>query len=160
MAFAGGEDGEPAVFEDPAFPCVQFLRLEALLATGSTCGLSTYQNDANWGLCHDIDEPLRSKGWDGIFRYIEDPDLPTGPIGEVTVWLADSGDVAEVLLEIGGRDLLLVAGEVYEDDLDRPLYLGWLDESVLAFASPDQAETINWMYRGPRHRVQSSNSGK
>lgn len=118
MAFAGGEDSRPALFEHPALPCLQFTRLDALLESGSKCEIGTYQNDFGWGLCRYADSaPIRPEIWDGIYRYAADPDLPIGPIEEVRIWVSDTGDIAEVVLDVNGDGLLFIAAEVVEDDV-------------------------------------------
>lgn len=146
MVFHGGENDEPAVFEHPAFPFLQFHRLEALLDTGSTCDLSTYQNDFVWGLCRYLGHaPLQPEGWDGIYRYAKDPGLPTGLINEVKIWVANTGDIAEVVLGIDSEEILFVAGEVHPSEFGPDQgHVAWLDESVLVFRPPAEADTIAW----------------
>jgi hypothetical protein len=78
--------------------------------------------------------------------------LPTGLIEDVDV-LGDSGLLAEAAMQIGGRPLLLMAGEVYEEKGDRLAFVR-CDESVLAFTDPSHADTVNWRPpREARHRV-------
>ena len=77
------------------------------------------------------------------------------PVAEVTVY-GDEGVVAEVLLVIGGRPLLLIAGELYEtwtDDLE----FHRLDESVLAFTDLGAADRVAWTTSRQDLRVLSTN---
>ncbi|MDX8048753.1 hypothetical protein SK571_05135 [Lentzea sp. BCCO 10_0798] len=141
----------PHVFHDPSVPCLQLWGLQAVLDDGelftvgtcahfgdsSTCGLWRHQ---------DLDERVRdSRTWAEPgrgTRWRVLSELPAGPVGDVTCF-ADEGVLAEVLLKIGGRPLLLMAGELYEtwtDELD----FHRLDESVLAFTDPAAADRISW----------------
>lgn len=129
---------DPPRFEDPRAPFLQLLSLDATL-DGEVRSIVTYQDDDVWGLWT---QPLGPGGSDGIYRERHLPELPTGRIDDVTVRLEH--DVpAEVLLSIGSRPLLLLAGEAYEDWGDN-LYFCRLDESVLAFTDPAAADTIPW----------------
>jgi hypothetical protein len=56
----------------------------------------------------------------------------------------DEGTLARIALTIDGRDLLLVAGEVYET-WSGVLDVHRLDESVLVFTDPAEAETVRWL---------------
>ncbi len=70
-------------------------------------------------------------------------DLPVGRIYGVKIDF-DEGTLARITLTIDGRDLLLVAGEVCET-LDGRLEVHRLDESVLVFRDPVEAEKVQWM---------------
>ena len=130
---------DPPRFTDPRAPFLQLYGLRATLAD-ETIGVCTYQDDDCWGLW--LRPPIGTGGWDGIFRDRPLPELPVGVITDVTVRV-DRDVVAEVVLRLGSRPLLLLAGEVNEDRGDN-LYFCRLDESVLAFTDPAAADTIPW----------------
>lgn len=135
---------EPPRFEDPRVPFRQLVFLDMVL-DDETLTVHTYQDDDGWGLW-TIPPRDRAVEWDGIYRRRALSELPAGEVDDVTVHV-DDGLLAEVLLHIGSRPLLLVAGEVYEDWGDN-LYFCRHDESVLAFTEPAAADTIAW--RPPR----------
>jgi hypothetical protein len=69
--------------------------------------------------------------------------LPTGLVERLELHLESaSGYCVEVLLTISGRPLLIVAGDVVEGRV------GWLDEELLVFEDPSDAERVSW--RNPR----------
>ncbi len=129
---------DPPRFADPRAPFLQLLSLDATL-DGEVLSVVTYQDDDQWGLWT---QPLGAGGSDGIYRERHLPELPTGRIDDVTVRL-ECGVLAEVLLHVGSRPLLLLAGEVYEDGDDN-LHFCRFDESVLAFTDPASAATVPW----------------
>lgn len=130
----------PPRFTDPRVPCLQLLSLELLLDNDESLTVVTYQDDDTWGLW--TQPPVeQSREWDGIYRARSLGDLPTGVIEKVTVFAAD-GVLVEVLLSVGSRQFLLVAGEAVEDWGD--VNIAWRDESVLAFTDPAVADTITW----------------
>ena len=129
---------DPPRFTDPRAPFLQLTSLDATL-DGEVLSIVTYQDDDVWGLWT---QPLGPGFSGGIHRERHLPELPAGRIDDVTVHL-EHGVVAEVLLHVGSRPLLLLAGEVYED-WGGNLYFCRLDESVLAFTDPAAAATIPW----------------
>ena len=126
-------------FTDPACPFLQLHTLRAHLA-GTSVDVGTYQDDTSFGLWLRPRTAVRMPD-DGSYRARELPELPAGPVDEVDVRL-EGGTLAEVRFAIGGRPLLLVAGEVYED-WDK-LRLVRFDESVLAFTDPAAADELPW----------------
>lgn len=137
-------------FLDPAVPCLQLWGLQAVLDGGGLFSVCTYDNDTLCGLWRNRhadfetklqnprrwDEPGHGTSWRAL------SELPVGQVEQVTAF-ADHGMLAEVSLMIGGRPLLLVAGELYEtweDTLD----FHRLDESVLVFTDLGAAEGISW----------------
>ncbi|WP_439656239.1 hypothetical protein ACSHWB_27840 [Lentzea sp. HUAS TT2] len=142
-------DAGPHVFHDPAVPCLQLWGLLAVLE-GGRFGVGTYEHYDHCGLWRPqweefearVQDPQwwREPGHGTRWRVLSE--LPAGPVDEVTVY-GDEGVVAEVSLMVGGRPLLLIAGELYEtwtDDLE----FHRLDESVLAFTDPGAADRVAW----------------
>jgi hypothetical protein len=139
MAFFEDRDGSP-VFEDANAPFRQFSCLELNLGAQRNPVIGTYQDDNGWGLWL-TDHKASWEGQDGIFRTVH-PELPTGTISAVAIHI-DERTVAEVLIAIGDRQVLFVAGEAHENqsggvDLHR------FDESVLVFAHPADADRLVW----------------
>lgn len=65
--------------------------------------------------------------------------LPTGLVERLELHLESrSGYCVEVLLTISGRPLLIVAGDVVEGQVR------WLDEELLVFEQPSDAEGVPW----------------
>lgn len=138
-----GPDGGPQ-FTDPAVPCLQLWGMQACLDDGRALRILTYQDDDLFGLWpHRRPDPrLENRaGWDGIYRWTALSELPTGPVADVAVF-AEEGVLAEVDLRVGGRPLVLVAGELIED-WTRVVF-SRLDESVLVFTDPAAAERVEW----------------
>ncbi|MFC4080080.1 hypothetical protein [Amycolatopsis samaneae] len=133
-------------FEDPDVPCLQLLSLHAELDSTTTY-FATHQDDDVWGLW--LPSPTDAQrqdaernDWHGIYRARPLAELPTGRVDQVAL-VTDEQVVAEVLLHIDGRPLLLLAGELYETAGDTLRYHR-LDESVLAFTDPGAAGELNW----------------
>jgi len=80
--------------------------------------------------------------WDGIYRWRSFPELPTGSVDHVALFL-DQHLLAEVHFRIGARPLALVAGEL-EERHDGGLTFQRLDESVLAFTDSVAVERVPW----------------
>jgi hypothetical protein len=125
-------------------PHVRFLQLAWLnLSAGSVeHAFSTYQDDDYFGL--RVGSARRASADDcwGIFRW-RTLDLPTGRIDTVDV-LIEKDVLARVVLTIEGHDLLLVAGEAHAT-WSGGIEVHRLDESVLVFPHPSDAEAIRWM---------------
>jgi hypothetical protein len=126
-----GANGLPD-WRDPTVPFLQLDRLDLILADGSVARTTTYQNDCTWGICRDDTlPPLRFENHDpySIFRDRSLDELPTGAVRSVAIAM-NSGDIAEVKLDVDGREVRLRAGEVYEQ-LDGSLLVNPDDESIL-----------------------------
>ncbi|GAB2582900.1 hypothetical protein [Microlunatus antarcticus] len=135
------DSGDGPQFTDPQ---VRFLQLAWLrLRSGpdeQTIGV--YQGDGWFGLCVEAAGRPSPQDCYGIMRW-RALDLPVGRIDGVKIDF-DEGTLARITLTIDGRDLLLVAGEVCET-LDGRLEVHRLDESVLVFRDPVEAEKVHWM---------------
>jgi hypothetical protein len=145
MALRENVGGQPQ-FTDPTVPCLQLLQLDMQLSAGSLRRIGTSPDDDLWGLMvHGGGEGGFAFPFDGIYRERVLEELPTGVVDDVAVVLDEEERViAEVVLRVGGSRLLLVAGELYEG-LEGQLTFAHLDESVLAFVDPRQADAIAWM---------------
>ncbi|WP_406632741.1 hypothetical protein [Amycolatopsis sp. WGS_07] len=138
-----GPDGGPQ-FTEPAVECLQLWGMQAYLDDGRALWIGTYQDDDLFGLWPQRRPDPRLENpemWDGIYRWTALSELPTGPVEDVVVF-AEEGVLAEVELRVGGRPLVLVAGEFVE--CGRMLSLNRLDESVLVFTDPAAAERVEW----------------
>ncbi|MHA3702906.1 hypothetical protein ACXR2U_12080 [Jatrophihabitans sp. YIM 134969] len=142
-ALDGGEDGTPAVFEHPAVPFQQLWALDLVLAAGGRRTVRTYQDGTAFGLY--VGEPLTPPPPGGMARPARLA-LPTGRLDVLDVRI-DDDVVAEVLLGVAGREVLLLAGEV-EPTRGGGLEFVRCDESVLVFDDPAVADTVSW--RRPR----------
>lgn len=107
--------GSGPQFHDPEVPCLQLWGLQAVLGDG-LFSICTFDEEAVSGLWRNRHEEFEAKLQDSVLwdepgdctRWRALSELPVGPIDEVTVY-GDEGVVAEVLLVIGGRPLLLIA---------------------------------------------------
>jgi hypothetical protein len=124
-------------------PCLQLLGLRMTLAADSPMEVSTYQDDDAFGLAIGVSSSWPAEEPPPGYRLRAVPELPTGRVEEVSVYL-DGDLLAEVTLRVESHELLLLAGE---SDPDRSGALVWhrLDESVLVFTRPADAETMSWM---------------
>jgi hypothetical protein len=138
-----GPDGVPQ-FSDPPVPFLQLLSLRLALGSRDAV-IHTYQSDAGFGLAIDRapDPPVAATAWDGIYREGLLRELPTGLVTSVDVVIGDAGDIDEVVLVVGERTVLLMAGEVDEQG-DGALHFRRHDESVLVFGAPTYAEGLHW----------------
>lgn len=134
------ESPDGPVFTDPD---VRFLQLTWLRMTAGSDEhlIGVYQDGGRFGLRLTPDHRLRISDWDGIFRW-RTLDLPTGRIDAVTV-LREEDTLARIVLGLDGRELLLVAGEVHETR-SGALEVDRLDESVLVFVNPADADLVHW----------------
>lgn len=143
MALRENAAGGGPRFEDPEVPCLQLFGLQASLDDDSAPSVTTYQDDAEFGLRAWADARFPDgEKWDGIYRWRALTELPLGQVEEVDV-VVDEGVLAEVCLRIGARPLLLVAGEL-DETVAGGLSFHRLDESVLAFTDPGDAERVPW----------------
>jgi len=144
MAFRDeGEDGKP-VFEEPTAPFLQLGVVHLTMADGSIVSVQTYEDSGEWGLCPDVPtEPLKP-ALEGIYRTRRLEGLVTGEVSDVDTTLTQQGNIRTVELRFeGDRSIVLVAGEVYEDE-DGSLRYCIDDESVLLFQSVADVESVNW----------------
>jgi hypothetical protein len=133
-------------FEDPTVPCLQLNVLGALFQDGTFMNIGTYQNDSVWGLClrrAATDPSAALADRDRIYRRRILSELPTGEVDGVATFLAEDV-LAEVVLKIQDRPLLLMAGELAESLQGRLTFVRY-DESVLAFTDPSEAELVAWV---------------
>lgn len=138
-----GPNGQPQ-FEAEEVQCLQLWRLDLELADTTIVTVSTYQNGDLWGLQFDQQAEIAGFESDGIFRYRMLGELPLGEIEAVTVCRAVPRlDVAEVVVEIAGQEVTLLAGEIEETWSDR-LVFRWMDESVLIFTDTAAIESTSW----------------
>jgi hypothetical protein len=80
----------------------------------------------------------------GSFRAGTYTELPAGKVTAISLTSdADRVLVLEARLTVGGHDLLLVAGELYEG-VTGGLTYAWGDESVLAFTDAGAADRVPW----------------
>ena len=145
MAIRETSNGGMPVFEDPLAPCLQLLVLEAVLGDRTTRVFRTYQNDGVWGLCVHSAVSLDAAGTPGgIFRQRLLPELPSGGICAVSTRLGPAtGGLAEVILDVDGTLLVLIAGEI-EETRQGQLLFHYEDESVLAVVGADSAGSLPW----------------
>lgn len=133
MAFReAGPDGRPQWY-DAAIPVLQMDRLDLHLADGPVASIMTYQNGTRFGLCRrDGEPPTRLPVGDpgSIYRVRDLYELPPGEVTAVEVEMDQHGDIAAVFLRVGGREVSLRAGEVYEQ-IDGSLRVVPMDECVL-----------------------------
>ncbi|MGB3437256.1 MAG: hypothetical protein WBA97_00780 [Actinophytocola sp.] len=165
MALREDVAGSGPQFSEPAVPCLQLWGLQASLNDGSALSVGSYQDDACFGLWTDqereFQDKLRDRGlWDGIYRWRPLTELPTGQVDQVAVFVDEvDGVLAEVALRIGGRPLLLIAGELWETS-EGGLEFHRLDESVLVFTDPAAAGHLDWIpSRQGLVRIHDSGSG-
>jgi hypothetical protein len=137
-----GVDGKPQ-FEDAHVPLLQLSVIHVIFDNDSVVEIGTYQDDDEFGLCSWVTEEQLADGLDGIFRTRELAELPCGIVSNVGLGLNDRGNIADLTLTFeDGREILLVAGEVYEDW--GSLRFCRDDESVLVFSPPSDAELVDW----------------
>lgn len=137
MAFREvGPSGRPE-FQDSSIPFLQVCPLYLEIG-GGLRQICTYQNDDNWGLCiadHQSGPPDESQEEGSIYRTRHLAELPIGRVGGVRSALSESGDLIEVTLTLGRREVVLQAGEVYEG-WDGGLSVIRPDESILVSVEP------------------------
>jgi hypothetical protein len=129
-------------FADIAMLLLQLVRLDLKISAQRGCTIDTYQNDNEFGLQLTPEQPLEPRDWDGIYRQ-RALDLPLGAIDSVDVRL-DEGTLAEVTLRFSDAEMLLIAGEIWEDR-DGTLSLHRYDESVLVFTDVAAARALTWI---------------
>lgn len=138
-----GQNGQPQ-FEADDVECLQLWRLELEIEDTTIVTVSTYQNDYLWGLQFDRQAQFAGFESGGIFKHRILSELPIREIEAVTVRRAVPRlDVAEVVVEIAGQEVTLLAGEIEETWSDR-LVFRWMDESVLIFTDTAAIESTSW----------------
>jgi hypothetical protein len=142
-----GPDGHP-VFRRPDISCLQFDWLVIRSTGRPPQKIGTYQNDTDWG--------LRIDPWtgqvptsEGICRWLDPVDLPVGAVESLEIHVSEQGDVAELLMSVGGSPLPLMAAEMSETSTTTIRYVSD-DESVLVFTDPQAADRLKWMPPRPR----------
>ncbi|GIE76593.1 hypothetical protein Aph02nite_25430 [Actinoplanes philippinensis] len=149
MSVRGGDEGVP---EYATEPCLQLFLLEMVCASGPAVTIGTCQDDLGFGLRAEPGTIRAGDDWGRGFRRRTLTELPTGLVQDVEVY-RDGDVLAEVRIRFAERELLLMAGESDEGWAGE---LTWrrLDESVLVFTDPGEAERVSWMpSRGPLHRM-------
>ncbi|MFD5245775.1 hypothetical protein ACFWIW_14580 [Amycolatopsis sp. NPDC058340] len=143
MALRENLAGTGPQFADPEVPCLQLYWLQAWLDDGSAVEIGTYQDDDDFSLGGHTSDVSHDDGrWSGIYRWRSFPELPTGSVDHVALFL-DQHLLAEVHFRIGTRPLVLVAGEL-EERHDGGLTFQRLDESVLAFTDLVAVARVPW----------------
>jgi hypothetical protein len=130
-------------FGDHEVGSVQLVYLVASLKTDAVASFTTYQDDDLFGLRIGDSDPISGHHWAGIYRARHLTELPTGTVEDIRLH-AEEGVHDELLLTIAGARLLLIAGEIYENNDSS---LGWhrFDESVLAFTNIAAADRVAWI---------------
>lgn len=132
MALYGADDA--VQFTDPNLNFVQANVLELRTLGGQTFHFSCVQNNDMWGIWPRIvtDERRAHHPEEGMFRTRLMPEFPRGDTRVVGVDPGEGSDIQQICLKIGGADVILRAGEVYEN-ADGTLTVCDRDESVLIF---------------------------
>lgn len=136
------DDADIPRFSDATFPFLHLFSLRAAMTDGAALTITTYQEDAYFGLRSFPDARFDDQHWEGVNRWRALPELPVGRVDQVAVF-ADEDVVAEMDLRIGGQPLLLVAGEL-DGTPDDELLLHRLDDAVLTFTDLGAAENAPW----------------
>jgi hypothetical protein len=131
-------------FGGPDVPCLQLCYLSARMDDHVALTITTYQDNDVWGLIvqQSDNRNTRDARLTSGYRLRSLAELPVGRIDTVVVYL-DADVLAEVELQLGDRQLHLVAGET-EDNADGRLRWYRLDESVLVFLEPNLVQTMTW----------------
>lgn len=139
-------------FRHPDLPFVQASTIRLEFSDGNVGVFHNYQNDDNFGLMFELsNKPLKwpvypkftETGDLSIYREVTDTNFPTGVINSTSSKLDNEGDITEIFLEISGKQILLKAGEVYEDGR-REIIIHEQDESILTFLNPDDISKIQF----------------
>lgn len=139
MGLYGPEDAP--CFSHSQLDFVQALTLELRFDDGAILHVGCWQDDYDFALwpkevTHSEQltpdpDPDRT-----LFRVRRFDAFPSGALRDVT-WAADDrGNIQTITLHIDSAEVILCAGEVYED-FDGRLKVSDRDESVLIFLSPD-----------------------
>jgi hypothetical protein len=135
-----GPNGDP-IWNIPAAPCLQLELLSITLQDVGGLSVLTYQNDDLFGLqTDDLHQEFKLRFASHRWRTLTE--LPVGLVERVDITMYDA-DVAEVLLRIGSRPILLMAGEI-EPTWTDAINMRYMDESVLVFTAPEVADLMQW----------------
>lgn len=155
MAVRSNDGHTEFIFDDPQVPCLQMRWINLWTTLGESVQFGVYQNNDEWGLTVDrrrepSEQDLhRSAG----YRVSTLDDLPLGVVRQVSVFVSDRGDLAEIELDVDEQFLLLVAGETYETSGDE-IEFGRYDESVLVFRSRVDYDSLDWKPPNPPRRLE------
>jgi hypothetical protein len=146
MAMTDDESGAP-IFRHPSFPFIQAYVVYLWLDNGKITKIHTYQNDCEW----ELHSTTLENTWelnvkqedDSIFRLSECDDFPVGIIELVSIRLNEQGDISGVKFVIGGHEILLTSGEVYQN-FNGSISVKNDDESVLVFLNPEDVAKVKF----------------
>ena len=149
-----GPEEDPC-FTHPELKLVQAWVLDLRLRSGDIVRFETYQTEIDFALrarrvpfedrLQPDDDPSRT-----LFRIRPMPEFPSGGIGAVR-WVDDEeGNIQEISLDVGGHEVIMRAGEVYED-LGGGIKVSDADESVLVFL--DRQDYESTVFNEPIYRV-------
>jgi hypothetical protein len=128
-----GKNGLPQWYDD-SIAVLQFSRIDMVFSNSQFSSILTYQNDDHWGLYRKDDLPIlkfQNMEPTSIFRERHLIELPIGKIDSIEITLdKETDDISEVKLDICGKLINLMAGEVYENPNNK-LQTVKMDESVL-----------------------------
>ena len=137
-----GPSGAP-VFGRHSQPFLQLNYLQLWLAGHPPVVVGTYQNDDTWGL--SLEERLVLEGdaatRTSVFREANLSQLPLGVITAVGARRDSAGDLATITLGFATEEIVLAAGEVYENAHGPPT-VAFGDESILVFHSSESFHAV------------------
>jgi hypothetical protein len=123
MAIAEKDDAGSPIFRHAGLPFIQAISIELELADGRYACFGNYQNDSDFPISLDISRSTsiedhwnaaEREGEPSIYRFVTDPEFIEGDIVAAEARLDKAGNIFEVELGIGDRQVLLHAGEVIE----------------------------------------------
>ncbi len=143
MAFMEDEINFNHKFNHPDCPFIQVQALYFILDNNKTIKFITYQNDLSdcmWGIVVENVSSLKELEYGvnkkSIYRMYESKDFPLGIINKIRVEQSSDGVINEVAITINNGNILLITGEVYEEN-DGSVKIVRDDESILLFLEPD-----------------------
>lgn len=143
-ALAWSEDKQtPVLFRHPNFPFIQSCDLRIKLSNGRVGHFDTYQDDDVFGLSFHYDDRPLEQELPTSARKVTDQTFPLGLINCVEIEISKRGNIDELLLGIGERQILLKAGEVYEHD-NRTFSVADEDAMVLVFPLPEDIAKVQF----------------
>ena len=144
------------VFSHPDLPFFQAGILELRTDAGMILHIGTAQDDEAWSLWPRFIAPeacLAVRPENGCFRTRSMTEFPVGIISSIEYAPSHDGMIRDMSLVIGGRRVILLAGEVDEDFQGR-LTVHDRDESVLIFL--DESEYERTVFNAPAYTVPNS----
>ena len=132
-----GPDEAPT-FSHPALPFIQVGTLELALAGGGLLHIKIFQDNdqfALWAEYVESGQRIGSREQSTLYRIRQVDGFPLGEIEAVEGRRDERGDYQEIRITVGGKPVIVKAGEVYEDH-DGTLKVLERDESVLIFLDP------------------------